>query len=143
MRSKDMRVRETIFPIRIVKIFGNVQNAEALLQEKSLQITTNESVVTTLTNAGEERAGVLLDFGKELHGSIRLLSFTGENKSVEQGASGTYPVVRVSCGESVGEAVHPLGYKGSTNDHAVRDLTLPVPPYSDMTLCETGFRFVK
>ena len=138
---KDTRVRETIFPSKIVKVFGKVQNAEALLQEKPLQITTYEPLFATLTNDGEERAGVLLDFGKELHGSVRLLCFRGENRSVEQ-AAGPYPVVRVSCGESVGEAVHPLGYKGSTNDHAVRDLTLFVPPYSDMTLCETGFRFV-
>ena len=141
MSRKDTRVRETIFPIRIVKVFGNVQNAEALLQEKPLQITTNETVFATLTNDGDEHAGILLDFGKELHGSVRLLGFKGENRSVKQ-AAGAYPVVRVSCGESVGEAVHPLFYKGSTNDHAVRDLTLSVPPYSDMTLCETGFRFV-
>lgn len=139
---KDTRVRETIFPSKVVKVFGNVQNAEALLQEKPLQITTYEPVFATLTNDGDERAGVLLDFGKELHGSVRLLCYTGENRSVEQGAAGPYPVVRVSCGESVGEAVHPLGYKGSTNDHAVRDLTLSAPSYSDMTLCETGFRFV-
>lgn len=139
---KDTRVRETIFPIKIVKVFGNVQNAEALLQEKPLQITTYEPAFATLTNDGDERAGVLLDFGKELHGSVRLLCFTGENKSTEPGVAGAYPVVRVSCGESVGEAVHKLGYKGSTNDHAVRDLTLSAPPYSDMTLCETGFRFV-
>lgn len=142
MNMKDTRVRETVFPVRIVKVFGTVQNAEALLKEKTLQITTAEPEVTTLVNDGEERAGVLLDFGKELHGSVRLLAFTGENKSTEQKAAGAYPVVRVSCGESVGEAIHPVGYKGSTNDHAVRDLTLPIPYYSDMTLCETGFRFV-
>ena len=29
---KDTRVRETVFPVRIVKVFGTVQNAESLLK---------------------------------------------------------------------------------------------------------------
>lgn len=141
--NQDTRKREIVFPVKIIKVFGKVQNEEALLKEKTLQITTNEPDCAILANEGEEKAGILLDFGKELHGSVRLLGFTKEDIPTDtKFVYDTYPVVRVSCGESVGEALSPLYYKGSTNDHAVRDMTISIPPYSDMTLCETGFRFV-
>lgn len=32
----DERVREAVFPVRIVKLFGRVSNAEALLKEQPL-----------------------------------------------------------------------------------------------------------
>ena len=39
MKNRDTRVRETIFPSKVVNVFGNVQNAEALLQEKPLRLS--------------------------------------------------------------------------------------------------------
>ena len=38
----DERVREAVFPVRIVKLFGRVSNAEALLKEQPLQVNLNE-----------------------------------------------------------------------------------------------------
>lgn len=139
--SVDTRKRETVFPVRIVKTFGNVKNAEALLKAQPLQITTNEPDCATLTKEVSEQTGVLVDFGREIHGSARVLCFI--NFDTKTGAAlAEHPTVRVSCGESASEALGAVGVKGSTNDHAVRDYSFPMPSYCDMTLFETGFRFV-
>ena len=41
--GRDERVRRYLFPRRILKTFGQVTEAEALLREKPLQIGLNES----------------------------------------------------------------------------------------------------
>lgn len=131
----DERVRETVFPVRIVKLFGRVSNAEALLKEKPLQVNLNEPDCTVFENGNSgESAAVLLDFGREINGSVRILTFSSYSDG---------PVsVNITCGESVSEALSGLGCKNSTNDHAVRSADHLLPSYSDMTFNETGFRFV-
>lgn len=131
----DERVRETLFPVRIVKCFGKVTNTEGLLTEKSLQIGLNEPDCTVFENGSSgESAAVLLDFGREINGSVRILTFSSYSDG---------PVsVNITCGESVSEALSGLGCKNSTNDHAVRSADHLLPSYSDMTFNETGFRFV-
>ena len=60
----DERVRDSLFPIRLVKQFVMVTNAEALLKEKPLQVNLREPDCTVLENTENgESAGVLLDFG--------------------------------------------------------------------------------
>ena len=49
-KNFDERVRETLFPVRIVKCFGKVTNTEGLLTEKSLQIGLNEPDCTVFEN---------------------------------------------------------------------------------------------
>ena len=68
-KNYDRRLRQTLFPVRVVKTFGNVLNHEALLKEKPLQIGLNEPDCTVFEN-GEtgENAAVLLDFGREING---------------------------------------------------------------------------
>lgn len=132
--ATDERIRRTVFPVRVVQTFGQVENVSSLLKEKPLQITTGEPDCALLKNTGNgPRAGVVLDFGRELHGCVRLLGFTGTGASVR---------VRITCGESVAEATGTLGVKNATNDHAARDWEAVVPLYSDQTFQETGFRFV-
>lgn len=131
----DERVRETVFPVRIVKVFGGVSNAEALLKEKPLQINLNEPDCAVFENYGDgEEAGVLLDFGREINGAARLLTFSSH--------SGAPASVHITYGESVSEALSEIGYKNATNDHSVRDTEFLLPSYSDMTFNETGFRFL-
>ena len=131
----DERVRETVFPVRIVKLFGMVSNAEALLKEQPLQINLNEPDCAVFENYGDgEEAGVLLDFGREINGAARLLTFSSH--------SGASASVHITYGESVSEALSEIGYKNATNDHSVRDTELLLPSYSDMTFNETGFRFL-
>ena len=132
----DIFIHENIFPSRIIATSGCVTGAENLLQKKELQITTSEPAVTTLSNGiTGEKASIILDFGKEFHGKIRILTHT---------VSGTSPAsVRITYGESVSEAMSTTGRKGATNDHATRDFRIPIPPYSDMAFIESGFRFAK
>ncbi len=134
-KNFDERVRETLFPVRIVKCFGKVTNAEGLLTEKSLQIGLNEPDCTVFENGNSgESAAVLLDFGREINGSVRILTFSSYSDGLVS--------VNITCGESVSEALSGLGCKNSTNDHAVRSADHLLPSYSDMTFNETGFRFV-
>ena len=100
--GRDERVRRYLFPRRILKTFGQVTEAEALLREKPLQIGLNESDLTRLSNGpeGTEKAGILLDFGCELHGGLRLL-----NAMTDGGPAR----VRLRFGESVYEAMSEIG----------------------------------
>ena len=128
----DTRIRQIVFPVRVVHTFGQVENPESLLREKTLQITTNEQDCTVLKSTEDAPvSGVVLDFGRELHGCVRLLCFRSSGATVQ-----------ITCGESAAEAVSTIGEKNATNDHAVRDWECFVPGYSDHTFQETGFRFV-
>jgi len=130
----DTRTREMIYPVRIVATYGNVENAESLLREKYLQITTGEPDCIVLENTEDGiEATVVLDFGKELHGSLRILTFVSQGQR--------YGEAQVVLGESVSEALSQIGIKNATNDHATRDMSLCLPSYSDITTNESGFRF--
>ena len=135
-KDGDIFIHENVFPVRITSTEGNVTGTEKLLQKKELQITTSEPDVTTLKNNQKgKNASIIIDFGKELHGKIRLLTHT---------LSGSNPVnMRIVYGESVSEAMSTIGKKGATNDHSTRDFEFPVPPYSDISFNESGFRFAK
>lgn len=131
----DERTRTFLRPVRIVHTVGQVRNAPVLLTDTPLQIHVTEPETVTLDNRGTaERAGILLDFGRELQGGVRLLC------AATPGA--TYPAVRLRFGESASEAMTPLGVKNAGNDHAVRDFVVPVPAMSDQEWGQTGFRFV-
>ena len=135
-KDGDIFIHENVFPVRITSTEGNVTGTEKLLQKKELQITTNEPDVTTLRNNQKgKNASIIIDFGKELHGKIRLLTHT---------LSGSNTVnMRIVYGESVSEAMSTIGKKGATNDHSTRDFEFPVPPYGDISFNESGFRFAK
>ena len=131
----DERTRTFLRPVRIVTTVGQVRNAPVLLTDTPLQIHVTEPETTTLDNRDTaEKAGILLDFGRELQGGVRLLC------AATPGA--TYPAVRLRFGESASEAMTPLGIKNAGNDHAVRDFVIPVPAMSDQEWGQTGFRFV-
>ena len=131
----DDRVRKYILPQRIVQTSGLVKREELLLKEKPLQIALAEPELTVLKNGEDgENAWVLLDFGCELHGGIRLLTAN---------AGLNWKKVRLTFGESVSEAMSDLREKNAGNDHSPRDFEVVVPNLSDLTFGETGFRFVK
>ena len=89
---------------------------------------------TRLVNQGEP-AGMLLDFGRELHGGLQL----GMSPDVTPGAK-----LRLRFGESVAEAMSSIGDgKHATNDHAMRDFELSVPKFGTIEVGCTGFRFVR
>ena len=120
-------------PIKIIHLEGSVQNAEALLVKKPLQIGLSEPIVCTMSG----KASVILDFGKELSGGARLLTYAVKGLKT----------VRLRFGESVSEACAELksaeiGY-GATNDHSNRDMRVELQNYSDMSFGQTGYRFLR
>ncbi len=141
--TPDTRVRQYISPARIVwqsqSEKSKVENAAQLLQPYSGQITLSSPAACTLRHQGEA-PGILLDFGRELHGGVQiavsdLQATTKESKTVR---------LHVRFGESVSEAMSDLGgEKNTTNDHAVRDQTCLVPWLGTHEIGNTGFRFVR
>ena len=134
----DPRTRQYIVPVRVVRVTGDVVGAENLLQERPGQISLERPDFwppCVLKNEKGERASVLVDFGCEFHGSMRVYSWYVHPKE------GKRVNLRVRFGESVSEAMTPWPEKGSTNDHANRDVLLNVGFLSANETNENGFRF--
>ena len=119
---------EYVFPVRILesKLTRNEQN---LLRKQPLQIGLTEQRTTAVDNGGT----LILDFGMQMCGGVRLLVFAAEEAAVH-----------IRFGESLTECCSTLGgEQNATNDHSLRDMTVALPKYSDMTFGSTGFRFVR
>ncbi|MBQ3220370.1 MAG: alpha-L-rhamnosidase [Clostridia bacterium] len=120
-------MQECIFPKRIDVCSHTVY--ENLLKKQPLQIGLSEKYITSF----KKNDFIVLDYGKEMSGSIRILTYTAKNISV-----------RIRFGESLTECCAELGGKqNATNNHSLRDFTVKLQDYSDMTFCNTGFRFVR
>lgn len=134
--KEDIRSRRYIFPRRILWTNGQVENSEQLLNPRELQISLCASNPCIMKNANGEKASILLDYGVEIHGGIRLLAWADSTK---RGAK-----VRIRFGESASEAMSELGGEtNATNDHARRDMTVEVGMMSMNQIGESGFRFVR
>jgi hypothetical protein len=145
----DSRVRTFVYPKRIVwqtaaarfddgwSQRAKAEKMEKLLERKFGQVCEGAFASmsgTKLVNNGEP-AGVLIDFGRELHGAVQLGMSPG-------GTAGAR--VRLRFGESVAEAMSSIGDgKHATNDHALRDFELPVPVFGSIEVGSTGFRFLR
>ena len=120
----DPRVRRFVRPERIVwQSAGSpaIENIEALLQPNGRPVRMKH---------GGEAPGFVVDFGREIHGGLRIENFITPDQA---------PVrVRVRFGESVSEA---MGVPN--NDHAIHDQTTLVPWYGHAELGNTGFRFAR
>lgn len=122
-------MKSNIYPVKIKAKSEGIENAETLLQEKRLQIGLSEPDTVQIKGGGY----LILDFGREQSGGIRILT---------HGANGDKRV-RLRFGESLSETCAELGEKNATNDHSNRDFTVELQNYSDMTFGNTGFRFVR
>ena len=121
-------MKEILFPTRIVAS-SNVANVENLLKKQPLQIGLSETTTADFSADGY----VILDFGKEICASLRILTFASPMTKA-----------RFRFGESLTECCAELGgEQNATNDHALRDFSAELPSYSDMTFSQTGFRFVR
>jgi hypothetical protein len=120
-------MKEYIFPQKIIASDGIV--TDLLFKKQTLQIDLVEKKTTEI----KENDYVILDFGKELHGGIRILTYKAQNVPV-----------RIRFGESITECSSEVGGKtNATNDHSLRDFQVNLQNYSDMTFGQTGFRFVR
>ncbi len=128
--------QEIIFPVRIVKTAGEIVRAENLLARKSLSLlaTFKEEDTVLLAKNGSENPYVLLDFGRELQGCIRLVTPRTSSNNLQ---------LRIVFGESVTEALSTVGASSATNDHSPRDITVNVANLSVLDFGRTGFRFAK
>ena len=143
----DPRSRVYVAPVRVVWNSGRsadglaaVVRSDALVTPKHGQVPEGGWVQGSvgvppcaLDNAGAP-AGVLLDFGRELHGGVQILTGRGTGRHLR---------MRVRFGESVAEAMSSVGEKGATNDHAIRDDVIAVPWFGSREVGSTGFRFVR
>lgn len=122
-------IKEKNIPISI-KDSRDVQNVDELLKEKPACVSFSNEYVAKFTEKG---AYVVLDYGKELCGSIRIVtrSAFGNTK------------FRITFGESLSECYSSIGEKNATNDHSPRDFVADIANMSDLTLGLTGFRFVR
>ena len=131
----DPRVRRYITPKRILFTQGNVCNAEVLLNECPNQLTFHPAGICGMQNNGGENAAILIDFGIEFAGCMRILC-QGARTDGDNRAD-----LRIRFGESVMEALTPLGVKNSTNNHANRDIAMSISGLSANETNESGFRF--
>ncbi|SDL22431.1 alpha-L-rhamnosidase-related protein [Siphonobacter aquaeclarae] len=123
-------------PVRIVWQSGSVKNASRLLGEGNGQADLANRNMSVWKNEKGEQASVLLDFGKELHGGLQIVS--------GMSPSGKPVRVRIRFGESAAEAMSSIGPKQTaTNDHAIRDEEVLVPWLGKLEIGNTGFRFVR
>lgn len=123
-------IKGKILPV-CVKHSEHVDGAENLLVEKQACIAFYMNGITGFNQKG---AYVVLDFGKELCGSIRFVTravLDGEAKFC------------ITFGESLSEACSSIGEKNATNDHSPRDFVVDIPSMSDLTFGSSGFRFAR
>ncbi|RZK76030.1 MAG: alpha-L-rhamnosidase [Pedobacter sp.] len=131
-------VRERITPVRILWKSGDgklVRNAESLLKKGNGQADLNSGNLCIIKSGASDTTGILLDFGKEIHGAIQVV--TG------QWPGGKPLKVRIRLGESASEAMSSVGEKGATNDHAIRDFITTVPWLGKLEFGNSGFRFAR
>lgn len=123
-------VRERMLPV-CVKCSKDVDNVSELLVQKPACISFREDNVAEFTNKG---AYVVLDFGKELCGSLRIVTRATEGNPAR---------FRITLGESLTEACSTVGEKNATNDHSPRDFVVAISNMSDLTFGQSGFRFAR
>ncbi|WP_088323854.1 family 78 glycoside hydrolase catalytic domain [Polaribacter tangerinus] len=133
-------VRTYLIPKRIVwksdETGSYIKNEETLLQKGNGQVAVNDQNLFRLISSKEHKPGILLDFGKELNGGVKI--------SMGIRPSKTPLKLRVRFGESVSEAMSDIGGKSNaTNEHSLRDFIVEVPWLGSIEIGETGFRFLR
>ncbi len=122
---RDGRVREYLPSVRLVASEG-IEAPERLVGRLEYQ---SSNVIKKEECCGlKQGAYILLDFGREIHGGIRITT-AGFDKGGR---------IRVRFGESVSEAMTT-----PNQDHSIHDEELRVPKMGTLDYGSTGFRFVR
>ena len=151
---EDILTRTYITPKQVfwTSSATSVRDAQLLLKPNTGQSDIFASGMCQLVNKGNDKASVILDFGKEIHGGLKIVISTVSPART--------PVFRVRFGESVSETCSELNTTTSlvetgsnevmdlknntaTNDHAMRDMELTCPYYGSIEIGSTGYRFVR
>ena len=151
---EDILTRTYITPKQVfwTSSATSVRDAQLLLKPNPGQSDIFASGMCQLVNKGSDKASIILDFGKEIHGGLKIVISTVSPART--------PVFRVRFGESVSETCSELNTTTSlvetgsnevmdlknntaTNDHAMRDMELTCPYYGSIEIGSTGYRFVR
>ena len=116
---------------RVMWTAGSPDNTAKLMKPFCGQVAVNEPEVCTL-HSGD---ALLLDFGRELHGGLRITTAMRGSKAT--------PRIRLRFGESVSEAMSDVATSTATNEHSMRDFEAALPWLGAFETGNTGFRFVR
>lgn len=139
----DPLKRVYLVPQRIVWKSSDslIVNPGVLLEKGVGQAFFENRTVCKIINKGSTPTGLILDFGKEIHGGLQII--TSQSNRVTR-------KMRVRFGESVSETCSDVlgdgtsGKEGgATNHHAMRDFEITLPGYGTMEVGNSGFRFVR
>lgn len=139
--TPDERARLYLTAVKPLWQTGEIKNVERLF-EKPLGQTSTAAMTDGFfmkKNADQETA-ILLDFGAEIHGGVRL---EARNLTPAAESVGKSVRVRVRFGESADEAMAEMGEKGAVNEHSIRDMIVNVPWLGAIEFGESAFRFVR
>jgi hypothetical protein len=137
---RDNRVRDYFPATRIVWMSDQSQksivNVSTLLQSGNGQADLVGENVCQIINTEETTNSILLDFGKEIHGGLEVVTALWNGKGTRK--------VRIRFGESVSEAMAEIDDESTAqNDHATRDMEVLLPWLGKKEIGNTGFRFVR
>ena len=132
-------IRDPLSPVRILWLSDEtghyIQNPEVLLEEGIGQADLVGSNLCTMVGNSNNNPAILLDFGKNIHGGLEIVTGMFKNKD---------PIkVQITYGESVTEAMSSVETSTATNDHAMRDFELSLPWLGKIETGNSGFRFVR
>ena len=131
--------RTFLTPARIVWLSDTsgkeVQNAQSILNKGTGQADLNQGKYLTLVSTANHQPGIILDFGKEIHGGIEIVTTISNANPAGR--------IRIRLGESVSETMSDAGKTTATNDHAMRDFVVTLPWLGRLEVGESGFRFVR
>lgn len=136
----DKRTRTLVKPVRIVwqQDTAHMSNQEMLLTEDVNGQASNfdaRAKAFTMSSRDGGTPSILLDFGRELNGSLQIVTNQYQGGPVK---------IRVRLGESANETMSEIGGEGgATNDHAIRDTEMLLPFMGVATTGESGFRFAR
>lgn len=131
---QDRMTRVYVAPKKILWSQGTVRNLENLLDVDNGQADLVNASSCFMQRTKEEDVSIILDYGRELHGALKLVVGSGSAANFR---------VRVRLGESVSETCSEIAGGTATNDHATRDMVLTVPRYGQIEIGNSGFRFAR
>ena len=123
--SLDSRIRRPILPQRVLW-HQDAENSGVLLVNDFGQARADPFPCCTLRPG----AGVLLDFGRELHGGLQLVSGPTPGNRMAK--------LRLRFGESASEAMGE-----PNNDHALHDFEIALSPMAAQEYGLSAFRFAR
>ena len=137
--KQDVFTRGYLTPAKIVwqsDTSGKyILNSQKLLEAGNGQADLVGANLCIVKGGDKVNSAILLDFGKELHGGIQVVTGSFSEKPLIR--------VKITLGESVSEAMSEVERSSATNDHAVREYILSLPWLGTIEIGNSGFRFAK